>query len=125
TIVSWIIFSTHSLSLATWMFWIFVPAIYFYIGPCFGLVNNLAQCRMRALFCATTLLVAHVGSLVVAPQVTGLVADSCAASSGANAQSLRLALLCLVPTGLWATVHYFLAARNLIADQQRAFGGEG
>jgi len=29
-------------------------------------------------------------------------------------------MLCLVPTGLWATFHYFLAARDLVKDQQRA-----
>jgi predicted MFS family arabinose efflux permease len=124
TIASGIIFWTHSLTLAKWMFWIFVPAIYFYIGPCFGLLNNLAQCRMRAIFCATTLFVANVGNLVIAPQAVGLLSDWFAPSSGPNAQSLRLALLCLVPTGLWATVHYFLAARNLMADQERAIGAE-
>jgi predicted MFS family arabinose efflux permease len=122
TAASWIIFWTHSLPLARWMFWIFVPAIYFYIGPCFGLLNNLAQCRMRALYCATTLFVANVGNLVIAPQLVGLLSDGFAPASGPNAQSLRLALLCLVPTGLWATVHYFLAARTLLADQQRALG---
>jgi MFS family permease len=124
TFASGIIFWTHSLTLAKWMFWIFVPAIYFYIGPCFGLLNNLAQCRMRAIFCATTLFVANVGNLVIAPQAVGLLSDWFAPSSGPNAQSLRLALLCLVPTGLWATVHYFLAARNLMADQERAIGAE-
>jgi MFS family permease len=122
TIASWIIYWTHSLVLAKWMFWIFIPAIYFYIGPCFGLLNNLAQCRMRAVFCATTLFLANVGNLVIAPQMVGMLSDWFAPSSGPNAQSLRLALLCLVPTGLWATVHYFIAARNLIADEQRAIG---
>jgi len=124
TLASGVIFWTHSLALAKWMFWIFVPAIYFYIGPCFGLVNNLAQCRMRALFCAMTLFVANLGNLVIAPQAVGMLSDWFAPSSGPNAQSLRLALLCLVPTGLWATVHYFLAARNLMADQERAIGSE-
>jgi predicted MFS family arabinose efflux permease len=122
TIASGIIFWTHSLTLAKCMFWIFVPAIYFYIGPCFGLLNNLAQCRMRALFCAMTLFVANLGNLVIAPQAVGMLSDWFAPSSGPNAGSLRLALLCLVPTGLWATVHYFLAARNLMADQERAIG---
>jgi MFS family permease len=124
TMASGIIFWTHSLLLAKWMFWIFVPAIYFYIGPCFGLLNNLAQCRMRALFCAMTLFVANLGNLVIAPQAVGMLSDWFAPSTGPNAQSLRLALLCLVPTGLWATVHYFLAARNIIADQYRAIGSE-
>ena len=122
TIASGVIFWTHSLAVAHAMFWIFVPAIYFYIGPCFGLLNNLAQCRMRALFCATTLFVANLGNLVIAPQVVGMLSDWFAPSSGPNAESLRLALLCLVPTGLWATVHYFLATRDLLRDQARAVG---
>ena len=122
TIASGILFWTHSLPLARAMFWIFVPAIYFYIGPCFGLLNNLAQCRMRAIFCAMTLFVANVGNLVIAPQAVGLLSDWFAPNHSPNAESLRLALLCLVPTGLWATVHYFLATRDLAADQRRAIG---
>ncbi len=107
------------------IFWIFVPAIYFYIGPCFGLLNNLAQCRMRAIFCAATLFLANFCNLIVAPQGVGMLSDWFAPSSGPNAESLRLALLCLVPTGLWASVHYFLAERDILADQQRAIGAEG
>jgi len=122
TLASGVIFWTHSLALAKGMFWIFVPAIYFYIGPSFGLLNNLAQCRMRALYCATTLFVANVGNLVIAPQAVGMLSDWFAPSTGPNAQSLRLALLCLVPTGLWATAHWFLAARDLMTDQERAIG---
>ena len=78
TVPSIIIFWTHSLSLAKTMFWIFIPSIYFYIGPCFGIINNLAQPRMRAVFCATTLFVANVGNLILAEfQALGL--DSSAA----------------------------------------------
>jgi hypothetical protein len=124
TVASGVLFWTHSLTVAKWMFWIFVPAIYFYIGPCFGLLNNLAQCRMRAIFCATTLFVANLGNLIIAPQAVGMLSDWFAPSTGPNAQSLRLALLCLVPTGLWATAHYFRAARDLIGDQKRAIGTE-
>jgi MFS family permease len=125
TVASGVIFWTHSLVLAKWMFWIFVPAIYFYLGPCFGLINNLAQCRMRAVFCAITLFLANVGNLVIAPQAVGMLSDWFAPASGPNAESLRLALLCLVPTGLWATVHYCLSARDLIANEQRALGTGG
>jgi len=122
TIASGVLFWTHSLPVAKAMFWIFIPAIYFYIGPCFGLLNNLAQCRMRAIFCAMTLFVANFGNLVIAPQAVGMLSDWFAPNHVANAASLRLAMLCLVPTGLWATVHYFLATRDLLTDQQRAIG---
>ena len=41
------------------LFWFFIPSIYFYIGPCFGLLLNLAEPRMRAVFCAATLFAAN------------------------------------------------------------------
>jgi MFS family permease len=122
TIPSILIYWTHSLPLAKALFWIFIPAIYFYIGPCFGLLNNLAQPRMRAVFCASTLFVANVANLVVAPQLVGFLSDWFAPGHVANAASLRLALLCLAPMGFWATFHYFYSARNLAADQVRATG---
>jgi len=122
TLVSFGIYWTHSLSVARGLFWIFIPSIYFYIGPCFGLLNNLAEPRMRAQFCAATLFVANIGNLVIAPTVVGLLSDWFAPGHVSNAASLRLALLCLVPTGLWATFHYFWSARAMVQDQERATG---
>jgi MFS family permease len=120
TVPSIIIFWTHSLALVKGMLWIFVPSIYFYIGPCFGLLNNLSPPRMRAQFCAATLLVANVGNLVVAPQLIGFLSDLFAPGHIANAASLRAALLCLAPTGFWSAYHYFSCARTLQEDQERA-----
>jgi predicted MFS family arabinose efflux permease len=122
TVPSIIIYGTHSLPLAKILFWIFIPACYFYIGPCFGLLNNLAQPRMRAMFCATTLFVANVANLVIAPQLVGILSDWFAPGHVANAASLRLALLVLAPMGFWAAYHYFHCARTLAADQERATG---
>ena len=116
------IYWTHSLLVAKVMLWIFVPAIYFYIGPCFGMLNNLAQPRMRAMFCATTLFIANVGNLVIAPPLIGALSDYFAPPSGSNAESLRLAMLCIAPSGFWATAHYFLALKRLNGDQERATG---
>ncbi len=122
TIVTAVIYTTKSLELATWLFWLFIPAIYFYIGPCFGLLNNLCEPRMRAQFCAATLFIANVGNLIVAPQMVGFLSDAFAPGGVANGESLRLAMLCLVPTGAWATWHYFRSARNIIQDEERATG---
>jgi MFS family permease len=122
TIVSGVIYSTHSLELARMLFWLFIPAIYFYIGPCFGLLNNLCEPRMRAQFCAATLFVANVGNLIVAPQLVGFLSDAFAPNHVANGESLRLAMLCLVPAGFWATWHYFRSARRIIQDEERATG---
>jgi MFS family permease len=122
TVVSIGIYWTHSLVLAKALLWVFVPSIYFYIGPGFGILNNLAEPRMRAIFCAMVLFLANVGNLVIAPPLIGWLSDLFAPSSGPTAGSLRLAMLCLAPTGFWATAHFFLALRDLPADQERATG---
>jgi len=122
TIVSFVIYWTRDLQLASVLFWIFIPSIYFYIGPCFGLLTNLCEPRMRAQFCAATLFLANVGNLIVAPQMVGLLSDSFAPDGVANGESLRLAMLCLVPTGLWSAWHYFVSARRIVEDQERATG---
>ncbi len=72
TIPSMLAYWTHSLWVCKLMFWLFIPAIYFYIGPCFGLLNNLAPCHMRNMFIAISLLVANIFNLMVAPWVVGL-----------------------------------------------------
>ena len=77
---------------------------------------------MRAMFCAAVLFVANIFNLVVAPQAVGFLSDWFAPGHIANAASLRLALLCLAPTGFWATFHYFWSARRLVQDQERATG---
>lgn len=122
TIPSIVVYYTHSLVVVKAMLWIFVPAIYFYIGPCFGLLNNLSPPPMRAIFCASTLLVANLGNLILAPALGGLLSDWFAAGVTGDAASLRLALLCIAPTGFWATYHYFTCTRTMLEDQERATG---
>ena len=120
TVPSIIAYWTHSLPLAKAMWWIFIPAIYFYIGPAFALGQNLAPPRMRAMFIAVSLLVANVFNLIVAPQGVGWLSDYVAGPGGANAASLRVALLVLAPTGFWAAWHYWAAAKTIVEDQKRA-----
>jgi predicted MFS family arabinose efflux permease len=113
---------THNLTLATVSLWLFIPGIYFYIGPAFALGQNLAPPKMRAMFSAIALLVANVFNLIVAPQGVGMLSDYFAGPAGPDAASLRSALLILAPTGFWAALHYFLAARTIVEDQKRAIG---
>lgn len=122
TIPSFLAYWTDSLPLAKLMFWLFIPAIYFYIGPCMGLVQNLAPPHMRNMFTAWSLLVGNLFNLVVAPQLVGFLSDWFAGAHGADAASLRLALLILAPTGFWAAWHFVLAARTIVKDQERATG---
>jgi MFS family permease len=122
TIPSFLAYYTHDLATARIMFWLFIPAIYFYIGPAMGLVQNLAPPRMRAMFIAISLVSANVLNLIVAPWLVGWLSDRFAGPGGADAASLRLALLILAPTGLWAAFHYWRAAKTIVADQKRAIG---
>jgi len=120
TIPSIIAYWTHSLIVAKIMFWIFIPAIYFYIGPCFGLLNNLSPCHMRSMFIAVSLLVANVFNLIVAPKLVGELSDWFAGGHGTDAASLRMAMLILAPTGFWAAYHLYAASKTILADQKRA-----
>jgi MFS family permease len=120
TVFSIIAYWTHSLGLARVMLWAYVPAIYFFIGPCMALVLNLAPSHMRSTFTAWSVLVGNVLNLIVAVQGVGLLSDWFSGAHGSDAASLRWALLVLAPTGLWATWHFFIGARTVTPDMQRA-----
>jgi len=120
TVVTAVIYSTHSLALTRALFWLYIPSIYVYIGPGFGILNNLARPGMRAVYCATVLFTANLGNLIIAPQLVGFLSDWFAPHHIADAESLRLAMLCLVPTGFWAAWHYFVSARHIVDDERRA-----
>jgi hypothetical protein len=122
TVPSLIAYWTHSLWVARLMFWAYIPAIYFFIGPCMALVLNLAPPHMRSTFTAWSVLVGNVFNLIVAPQFVGILSDWFGGAHGSDAASLRLALLVLAPTGFWAASHFFAAARTVAPDMQRAVG---
>jgi len=104
------------------MLWAYVPAIYFFIGPCMALVLNLAPSHMRSTFTAWSVLVGNVFNLIVAVQGVGILSDWFGGAHGADAASLRWALLVLAPTGFWATWHFFLGARTVVPEMKRAVG---
>ena len=122
TVPSIMAYATHSLAVAQLMFWLYIPFIYFYIGPLFGLLNNLSPCHMRNMFIAISLLVANVCNLIIATQGVGALSNWFAHGHGNDAASLRSALLVLAPTGFWAAWHLWRASRTIVADQERAIG---
>jgi len=122
TFPSFFAYYTHDLTVATIMWWLFIPAIYFYLGPAFAMCQNLAPPKMRAMFIAISLLIANVFNLIVAPSFVGTLSDWFAGPHPANAESLRLAQLFLAPTGFWAAWHYWRAEKYIVEDQKRAIG---
>jgi len=113
-------FLTDSLYLTKWLLWIFIPLNYLYLGPTFGMLQNLVPAHMRGLIAAILLFVANVANLFIAPQLIGIASDVVAARIADPAQSLRWVLFGTAFTGIWAAWHYFAAAKWLRADFARA-----
>jgi sugar phosphate permease len=120
TVPSFLAYEVASLRAATVMLWIFVPGVYFYIGPILGLLANVMPPGMRASSCAILLFLANLGNLFVAPQLIGALSDWFATSFGAGSESLRWALLLLAPTGFWAAWHLWRAGATIREDEARA-----
>jgi hypothetical protein len=99
--------------------------VYFYLGPVYGLLQNVMPANMRATTCAIYLFIANVANLVVAPQIIGWLSDWFALSFGAGAESLRWALLILAPTGFWAAWHFWRSATTIYEDEARVACGNG
>jgi predicted MFS family arabinose efflux permease len=122
TIPSLFLYWVTSATAATALLWVFVPAVYFYIGPILGLLQNVVPPRMRAITCALLLFAANVANLVVAPQLVGWLSDWFAASFGAGQESLRWALLLIAPTGFWAAWHLWTSGVTIRQDESPVVG---
>ena len=122
TIPSVLVYWVSATSTMTVLLWLFVPAVYFFVGPIFGLMQNVVPPNMRATACALLMFAANFANLVIAPQVVGWLSDWFAASFGAGDESLRYALLVIAPTGLWAAFHLWRCREYIDADEQRAMG---
>jgi predicted MFS family arabinose efflux permease len=120
TIPSIGLYCVSSQGAATVLLWLFVPGVYFYIGPILGLLQNVIPANMRATACALLLFLANVGNLIVAPQLVGWLSDWFRDSFGAGPESLRWALLLLAPTGFWAAWHLWRSGVTIREDEARA-----
>jgi MFS family permease len=116
TIPSIALYAVSSDTATKILLWLFVPAVYFYIGPILGLLQNVVPAPMRATACALLLFTANVANLVIAPQLIGWLSDWFASSFGAGADSLRWALLLLGPTGFWAAWHLWRSGATIRED---------
>ncbi|HEY2661516.1 MAG TPA: MFS transporter [Caulobacteraceae bacterium] len=112
TIPSILMLVAPSKGIAIAMMWGFIPAIYFYIGPSIGLLQNAVPTAMRSQATAITVLMGNVTNLVVAPQLVGILSDLIGGRGGASATSLRWSLMILAFTGFWAAYHYWAASRG-------------
>ena len=104
--------------------WAVIPALMIvsilggmYLGPSFAMTQALVSLRMRAVASAVLLFMLNIIGMGMGPFLVGVASDLLAPSSGTN--SLRYALCFAVIVNVWATVHYFLAARALPGDLDR------
>ena len=89
-------------------------ALVVYLGPTFAMVQSLVEPTNRAFAAAVLLCVGSLVGLSAGPVLVGILSDALHATHGP--ESLRMALLVVVPLYLWAAAHYFAASRTLSAD---------
>ena len=86
----------------------------FWAGPVHAIVQAIVRVRMRAMAAAVLLFVINLVGLGLGPLVIGVLSDLLLAQFGA--ESLRYALLVVIPAVAWSALHYWLGARTLRAD---------
>jgi len=99
---------------------VYLPAVIWsamYLGPTLAMIQAMVKLRMRAMASAVLFLILNLVGLGLGPQAVGALSDLLKSSYGDEA--VRYALLIVTFSGLWAGVHYALAARTL-ADDLRA-----
>jgi MFS family permease len=89
-----------------------------YQGPVFSTVQTLAPVRMRAVAAGILFFVTNIIGLALGPQSIGWLNDYVFDEYGKEA--VRHSLLLVLPVmGIWAAVHFLLAARALPGDLAR------
>ncbi|MEM7360202.1 MAG: MFS transporter [Pseudomonadota bacterium] len=82
-----------------------------YLGASLAVFHSSVEPRMRATSSALFFLILNIIGLGMGPTIIGATSDLLADSQGV--QSLRYAMLIIVPTAcVWAAAHFFLAARS-------------
>ncbi|GAB3469582.1 MFS transporter [Massilia terrae] len=99
----------------------FAAASTFWFAPAIGLCLGLVEVRMRATMSGVLFLIANMVGYGLGPIFVGKMSDLFTPAFGAD--SLRMALSCIVIVNLWAMLHFLLAGRSVRANLARANGG--
>jgi hypothetical protein len=114
-----LLYCVESKTAAVLLLWIFVPSLYFFIEPTFGLLQIVVPAQMRATSCAIYIFISNLANLVIALQLIGWMSDRFASTFAAGQESLRWALVLLAPTGLWAAWHLWTSGVTIREDEAR------
>lgn len=112
------VYLVDDLAIALALFVVPAAAGSLYLGPSLAMTQGLARLKMRAAASALLLFILNIIGLGIGPQAVGIVSDLLEPTYGVEA--LRYALLVMTPFGLWGAVHFYLAARTLGVDLERA-----
>ncbi|MCE4058722.1 MFS transporter [Pandoraea sputorum] len=123
TIPSVLAYVSNSLSVVMVMLWVFIPAVYVFIGPAISLAQNLAPPSMRGQVIGIIVFTTNVANLVIAPQLLGFLSDVVATKVAVPSESLRYVLAGTALTGFWAAWHFVLAARHVRRREDVASNG--
>ena len=115
---SLVIFATSSATIA--LIFLVVPTGLglMYQAPAFAITQSLATPKMRATAAAVLLFVINIIGLALGPLVTGAISDALEPRYGAD--SLGWALMIVSSLFIWSSLHFYLSARTLEQDVQRA-----
>ncbi len=96
---------------------LYTPAVILgamWLGSCLAATQGMVKLRMRAVASAILFLILNLIGLGLGPQAVGILNDALAGRFGDEA--VRYSLLIVSFTGLWAALHFLLAARSLETD---------
>ncbi len=95
-----------------------IPAFFgsFWTGPVHAVGQTIVPLQMRAMSAAGMLFVINLIGLGLGPQLVGIISDVLRPTLGV--ESLRYALLAIIPFNLWAGVHYWLGSRTVKLDME-------
>ncbi|MEM7100661.1 MAG: MFS transporter [Pseudomonadota bacterium] len=97
-----------------------IPAFFggFYLAPTFAMIQQLVPVQMRSVAAAICLFLLNIIGMGFGPQGVGILSDILAPEYGK--ESLRYSLMVFSTLNLWCAWHYFLAARTLNQDTEKA-----
>jgi len=92
-----------------------------YLGSSLAVFHGAVEPRMRATSSALFFLVLNVIGLGLGPTLVGAVSDLLTNSYGYGEDGLRYAMLIVIPAAcVWASLHFFLAARDFHKNHQQS-----
>jgi MFS family permease len=93
---------------------VFAATVMFWFPTVAALTQSLVEVRMRSTIAGLLFLLSNLVGYGIGPLLVGALSDALAPTF--HAESLRVAMLCLLGLIAWGALHFFLASRDLRAN---------